>query len=145
MGLVAGEANGEGEVFPIKNLVVRSDDPDEKSETCIAVAGGGPAGGGGAGRRVGGAQRAMGLLTFFTIGEPEGRAWAMAKGSTALDAAGLIHTDISRGFIRTEVIGWDELLECGSLPEARKRGMLRTEGKQYIVQDGDTMLMLFNV
>lgn len=99
----------------------------------------------GAARMVAAAQRAMGLLTFFTIGDPEGRAWALAKGSTALDAAGLIHTDISRGFIRAEVIGWEELLECGSLPEARKRGVLRTEGKQYIVQDGDTMLMLFNV
>ena len=99
----------------------------------------------GAARMIAAAQRAMGLLTFFTIGDPEGRAWALAKGSTALDAAGLIHTDISRGFIRAEVIGWDELLECGSLPEARKRGLLRTEGKQYVVQDGDTMLMLFNV
>ena len=96
-------------------------------------------------RMVAAARRAMGLLTFFTMGEPEGRAWALAEGSTALDAAAQIHTDISRGFIRAEVIGWEELLECGSLPEARKRGLLRTEGKQYIVQDGDTMLMLFNV
>ncbi len=99
----------------------------------------------GVARMIAAAQRAMGLLTFFTVGEPEGRAWALAKGSTALAAAGQIHTDISRGFIRAEVIGWQELLDCGSLAEARKRGLLRTEGKQYIVQDGDVMLMLFNV
>ncbi|MCH7699479.1 MAG: redox-regulated ATPase YchF [Chloroflexi bacterium] len=96
-------------------------------------------------RMVQAVQRAMGILTFFTIGEPEGRAWPLPSGGTALDAAGQIHSDMSRGFIRAEVIGWDELVDCGSLPAARKRGLLRTEGKQYVVQDGDVMLMLFNV
>jgi GTP-binding protein YchF len=90
-------------------------------------------------------QRALGLITFLTVGEPEGRAWALAGGSTALEAAGKIHSDIARGFIRAEVVGWQELLEGGSYAEARKRGQLRTEGKQYIVQDGDVLHVLFNV
>ncbi len=90
-------------------------------------------------------QRALGLLTFFTVGDPEGRAWALAGGSTALDAAGKVHSDIARGFIRAEVVGWQELLDCGSYAEARKRALLRTEGKQYIVQDGDVLHVLFNV
>lgn len=90
-------------------------------------------------------QKAMNTLTFFTIGEPEGRAWPLAVGATALDAAGQIHSDIARGFIRAEVIGWEELVDCGGLPEARKRGLLRKEGKRYVVQDGDVMLVLFNV
>ena len=90
-------------------------------------------------------QRVLGLLTFFTVGEPEGRAWALTAGSTALEAAGKIHSDIARGFIRAEVVGWQELLDCGSYAEARKRALLRTEGKQYIVQDGDVLHVLFNV
>ena len=90
-------------------------------------------------------QRALGLLTFFTVGEPEGRAWALAAGSTALEAAGKIHSDIARGFIRAEVVGWQELLDCGSYAEARKRALLRTEGKQYVVQEGDVLHVLFNV
>ena len=90
-------------------------------------------------------QQALGLITFYTIGEPEGRAWALAQGETALDAAGKVHTDLARGFIRCEAVGWQELLDCGSYAEARKRGLLRTEGKQYIVQDGDVLHILFNV
>ena len=79
------------------------------------------------------------------MGEQEGRAWAVAAGATIFEAAGKIHTDIQRGFIRAEVIGWQDLLDCGSYAEARKRGLLRTEGKQYITQDGDTIHVLFNV
>jgi ribosome-binding ATPase len=89
--------------------------------------------------------RALGLLTFLTVGEPEGRAWALQAGSTALEAAGKIHSDIARGFIRAEVVGWQELLDHGSYAKARKHGLLRTEGKQYIVQDGDVLHVLFNV
>jgi GTP-binding protein YchF len=90
-------------------------------------------------------QKTLGLITFFTVGEPEGRAWSLRAGSSALEAAGKIHTDIARGFIRAEVIGWQELLDCGGYAEGRKRGLLRTEGKQYIVQDGDVLHVLFNV
>ena len=87
----------------------------------------------------------LGLISFFTVGEPEGRAWALPAGSTALDAAGKRHSDIAHGFIRAETIGWDELLDCGSLAEARKRGLLRQEGKGHIVQDGEVLNILFNV
>jgi len=87
----------------------------------------------------------LGLITFFTVGEKETRAWSLARGGTALQAAGRIHTDIERGFIRAEVISWDKLLEFGSHGEARKHGQLRTEGKGYVVQDGDVINVLFNV
>jgi GTP-binding protein YchF len=90
-------------------------------------------------------QKTLGLITFFTVGEPEGRAWAIKAGSTALEAGAKIHTDIARGFIRAEAVGWQELLDCGGYVEARKRGLLRTEGKQYIMQDGDVVHILFNV
>ena len=90
-------------------------------------------------------QQVLGLITFFTVNEAEGRAWPIAAGSTALEAAGKVHTDMARGFIRAEAIGWQELAEAGSFAEARKHGLLRTEGKQYIVQDGELLHMLFNV
>lgn len=87
----------------------------------------------------------LGLLSFFTAGEDECRAWTLRSGSTAVDAAGTIHTDLARGFIRAQVIGWDALLEAGSMAEARKRGTLRQEGRDYLVVDGDTIEVLFNV
>jgi GTP-binding protein YchF len=96
-------------------------------------------------RVVGRSQEALGLITFFTVGEPEGRAWAVAAGTPALEAAGKIHSDIARGFIRAEVITWSDLLDAASYAEARKRGLQRTEGKQYIVQEGDVLHVLFNV
>ncbi|MGB2694897.1 MAG: DUF933 domain-containing protein [Dehalococcoidia bacterium] len=91
------------------------------------------------------AQQVLGLLTFFTIGEQDGHAWALPHGSTALDAAAKIHSDIARGFIRAEVIGWQEMVETGSWAEGRKQGLMRTEGKQYVMQDGDVVNVLFNV
>ena len=90
-------------------------------------------------------QRVLGLISFFTVNETEGRAWAIPDGSTALNAAGSVHSDMARGFIRAEVIGWEDLVAAGSFADARKRGMLRTEGKQYIVQDGELLHILFNV
>jgi GTP-binding protein YchF len=90
-------------------------------------------------------QQVLGIISVLTVGEPEGRAWAVTAGSTAQETAGKIHSDMQRGFIRAEVIRWDELLECGSYAEARRRGLLRTEGKTYIPQDGDVMHVLFNV
>jgi ribosome-binding ATPase len=85
------------------------------------------------------------LVTFFTAGDKETRAWTLARGGTAIEAAGTIHSDIARGFIRAEVIGWAELLEAGSLAEARKRALLRLEGKDYPVQDGEVCHFRFNV
>jgi hypothetical protein len=86
----------------------------------------------------------LGLASFFTVGEDEVRAWTIPAGATALEAAGAVHTDIARGFIRAEVIGWAELLEAGSLAEARKRALLRLEGKDYLVQDGEVCHFRFS-
>ena len=87
----------------------------------------------------------LGLISFFTTGPDETRAWTITQGSSAVDAAGTIHSDLARGFIRAEVIGWQELLDLGSMAEARKQGRLRSEGKTYEVQDGDVIEVLFNV
>jgi GTP-binding protein YchF len=87
----------------------------------------------------------LGLASFFTVGEDEVRAWTITAGATALEAAGAVHSDIARGFIRAEVISWAELLEVGSLAEARKRALLRLEGKDYPVQDGEICHFRFNV
>ena len=86
-----------------------------------------------------------GLISFFTVGPDECRAWNVKRGAMAPAAAGKIHTDLERGFIRAEVVRWDELLADGSLAEARKHGHLRQEGKTYVVQDGDCLNILFNV
>jgi ribosome-binding ATPase len=87
----------------------------------------------------------LGLFSFFTAGEDECRAWTLARGSTAVDAAGATHSDLARGFIRAQVISFEDLIEAGSMAEARKRGTLRQEGKSYLVADGDVIEVLFNV
>jgi hypothetical protein len=85
------------------------------------------------------------LLTFFTAGDNEARAWTLHRGGTALDAAGEIHTDLARGFIRCEVIRWNDLVETGSRAEAGRRGLQRVEGKTYVVEDGDVLNVRFGV
>lgn len=87
----------------------------------------------------------LGLQSFFTVGEDEVRAWTVQRYSSAIDAAGAIHSDLQKGFIRAEVIPWTELVELGGLPEARSRGRLRLEGKEYRLQDGEIMHVRFNV
>ena len=87
----------------------------------------------------------LGLISFFTVGEDEVRAWTVPAGSNALEAAGAIHTDLQKGFIRAEVIAWDDLVALGGLPEARAKGKLRLEGKEYLLQDGEVMHVRFNV
>jgi len=87
----------------------------------------------------------LGLMSFLTAGEPEVRAWTIKKGTKAPQAAGKIHSDIERGFIRAEVINYKTLLEQGSLSAAREKGLVRSEGKDYIMQDGDVVLFRFNV
>ena len=87
----------------------------------------------------------LGLISFFTTASNEVRAWSIPDGTTTPRAAGKIHTDMERGFIRAEVISYDDLVRCGSLAEARKHGLLRLEGKEYIVRDGDVITFLFNV
>jgi ribosome-binding ATPase YchF (GTP1/OBG family) len=84
-------------------------------------------------------------VAFFTVGEDEVRAWTVRRGTAARQAGGTIHSDIERGFIRAEVVRWDELLRLGSLAACREQGVLRLEGKEYLVQDGDVMHFRFNV
>ena len=90
-------------------------------------------------------KEALGLISFFTAGDKETRAWTLRHGETALDAAETIHSDIARGFIRCEVIRWDDLLESGSHAEAARRGLQRLEGKAYVVEDGDVLNVRFNL
>ncbi len=85
------------------------------------------------------------LITFFTAGDNEARAWTLDRGETALDAAAAVHTDLARGFIRCEVIAWEDLVECGSHAEAARRGLQRVEGKTYAVADGDVLNVRFAV
>ena len=87
----------------------------------------------------------LGLLSFLTTGEDETRAWTIKKGTKAPQAAGKIHTDFERGFIRAEVINYDDLMACGSSTAAKEKGLMRLEGKEYVVQDGDVILFRFNV
>lgn len=87
----------------------------------------------------------LGLMSYLTAGKQEVRAWTIEKGTKAPQAAGKIHTDFERGFIRAEVIGFDELVECGSMVAAKEKGLVRSEGKEYVMQDGDVVLFRFNV
>ena len=87
----------------------------------------------------------LGLVTFFTAGEKEARGWTLRRGQTALEAAETIHSDIARGFIRCEVVRWNDLVEAGSYAETARRGLQRLEGKTYEVQDGDVLTVRFNV
>jgi GTP-binding protein YchF len=87
----------------------------------------------------------LGLRTYFTAGEKEVRAWTIHAGDTAPKAAGVIHSDFERGFIKAETVAYDDLIQCGSVAAAREKGLYRMEGKEYVVQDGDVMLFKFNV
>lgn len=87
----------------------------------------------------------LGLISFFTTGSDEVKAWSVREGTEAMKAAGKIHTDLEKGFIRAEVISYDDFIKCGSMAEGKKQGLLRLEGKTYIVQDGDLITVLFNV
>lgn len=89
--------------------------------------------------------RLLGLQSFFTAGETEVRAWTVPLGASALEAAGAIHSDLARGFIRAEVVAYADLMAAGSMAEAKKLGRLRLEGREYIVQDGDVITIRFNV
>ena len=86
----------------------------------------------------------LGLITFITTGEMETRAWTITQGTTAAEAAGCIHTDIQKGFIRAEVVSYSDMMACGGRVQAREQGKVRFEGREYIVQDGDVILFLHN-
>jgi hypothetical protein len=98
----------------------------------------------GLGRLIGLSYRLLGLISFLTAGPDEVRAWPIRDGSTAVDAAGAIHTDLAKGFIRAETVAYEDLLALGSMAEARKHGRLRSEGKTYHVKDGDVLEVLFS-
>ena len=87
----------------------------------------------------------LGLISYLTAGKPEVRAWTIKKGTKAPQAAGKIHTDFERGFIRAEVVSFDDLMACGSMAAAKEKGLVRSEGKEYVMKDGDIVLFRFNV
>ena len=87
----------------------------------------------------------LGLISYLTAGEMETKAWTITKGTKAPGAAGKIHSDFERGFIRAEVVTYDNLVECGSYNAAKDKGLVRSEGKEYVMQDGDVVLFRFNV
>ena len=87
----------------------------------------------------------LGLISYLTAGEPEVRAWTITKGTKAPQAAGKIHTDFERGFIRAEVVHYQDLIDCGTYAAARDKGLVRSEGKEYVMCDGDVVLFRFNV
>jgi len=87
----------------------------------------------------------LGLQTYFTTGPKESRAWTIRRGMTAPQAAGVIHTDFERGFIRAETVAFADLLEAGNMAAAKEKGKVRSEGRDYVVQEGDVMLFRFNV
>ncbi len=87
----------------------------------------------------------LGLISYLTAGQPEVRAWTIKKGTKAPQAAGKIHTDFEKGFIRAEVVSFDDLMECGTMAAAKEKGLVRLEGKEYVMQDGDIVLFRFNV
>jgi ribosome-binding ATPase YchF (GTP1/OBG family) len=87
----------------------------------------------------------LGLISFLTAGSDECRAWTIKKGTKAPQAAGKIHTDFERGFIRAEVIAFEDMKECGTMAAAKAKGLVRSEGKEYVMKDGDIVNFLFNV
>ena len=89
--------------------------------------------------------RLLGLISYLTAGEPEVRAWTITNGTKAPQAAGKIHTDFERGFIRAEVVAYKDLMECGNMVAAKEKGLVRSEGKEYVIKDGDIVLFRFNV
>jgi GTP-binding protein YchF len=145
---VTAEFNDAGDNVEVIGMCVQLEaeaaaivDPDERAEMLEGFG----LGEGALFRMVRSAYHLLGLRTFLTTGEKESRAWTFYEGSTAPVCAGRIHTDFQRGFIRAEVIQWDELLELGSWNKAKEVGKLRVEGKDYVVQDGDVMEFRFNV
>lgn len=96
-------------------------------------------------RLIGASYHLLGLISYLTAGKPEVRAWTITRGTKAPQAAGKIHSDFERGFIRAEVVSFEELVACGSLTAAKEKGLVRSEGKEYVMKDGDIVLFRFNV
>ena len=138
-------ANAEGaEVMPISAKIeedISALEPEEKDEYLTELG----INESGLDRLVKKSYKLLGLISYLTAGEPEVRAWTITKGTKAPQAAGKIHTDFEKGFIRAEVVAYNDLMECGSMVAAKEKGLVRSEGKEYIVADGDIVLFRFNV
>ena len=120
---IAGLSREEKELF-LSDLGLENSGLDRLIKTCYSL---------------------LGLISYLTAGKPEVRAWTIVKGTKAPQAAGKIHTDFERGFIRAEVVSFDALMECGSMVAAKEKSLVRSEGKEYVMQDGDIVLFRFNV
>ena len=142
---VAEKAKAEGAVAVVISAAIEAEIatlPEEEREAFLSDLGLHETG---LNRMIHAAYQLLGLITFYTAGPKEARAWTVHKGAKAPEAAGEIHTDFERGFIRAETIGYDDFIACGGEGGARDAGKLRSEGKDYVVQDGDVMLFRFNV
>jgi len=146
--LITAEFNNAGDNVEVIGMCVQLEaeaaaivDPDERAEILEGFG----LGEGALFRMVRSAYHLLGLRTYFTTGDKESRAWTFYEGSTAPVCAGRIHTDFQRGFIKAEVVQWDELLELGSWLKGKEAGRIRMEGKDYVAQDGDVMEFRFNV
>jgi len=144
-GRVAEKASAEGAVAVVISAAIEAEIatlPEEERDAFLSDLGLHETG---LNRMIHAAYRLLGLITFYTAGPKEARAWTVHKGAKAPEAAGEIHSDFERGFIRAETIGYDDFIACGGEAGARDSGKLRSEGKDYVVQDGDVMLFRFNV
>jgi GTP-binding protein YchF len=142
---VAEKAKAEGAVAVVISAAIEAEIatlPEEERDAFLSDLGLHETG---LNRMIHAAYQLLGLITFYTAGPKEARAWTVHKGAKAPEAAGEIHTDFERGFIRAETIGYDDYIACGGEAGARDAGKLRSEGKDYVVQDGDVMLFRFNV
>ncbi|MGN8773966.1 redox-regulated ATPase YchF [Candidatus Weimeria sp. HCP3S3_B5] len=146
VGAVRESAKEDGsEVFvvsaEIEQEISELDDPEEKKEFLADLG----LKESGLDKLIKASYSLLGLISFLTTGEDETRAWTITKGTKAPQAAGKIHSDFERGFICAETVSYDDLMSCGSMQQAREKGLIRTEGKEYVVQDGDVILFRFNV
>jgi GTP-binding protein YchF len=144
-GRVAEKASAEGAVAVVISAAIEAEIatlPEEERDAFLSDLGLHETG---LNRMIHAAYQLLGLITFYTAGPKEARAWTVHKGAKAPEAAGEIHSDFERGFIRAETIGYDDFIACGGEAGARDSGKLRSEGKDYVVQDGDVMLFRFNV
>jgi GTP-binding protein YchF len=142
---VAAKAQAEGAVAVVISAAIEAEIatlPEEERDAFLSDLGLHETG---LNRMIHAAYQLLGLITFYTAGPKESRAWTVHKGAKAPEAAGEIHTDFERGFIRAETIGYDDYIACGGESGARDAGKLRSEGKEYVVQDGDVMNFRFNV
>eukprot|EP00879_Flechtneria_rotunda_P030309 GHRR01032929.1.p1 GENE.GHRR01032929.1~~GHRR01032929.1.p1 ORF type:complete len:121 (+),score=32.71 GHRR01032929.1:522-884(+) len=119
--------------------------PAEEAVEWLEMLGVQPGEGGGLAALIRATYKTLGLQTYFTTGEKETRAWTIKKGMTAPQAAGVIHTDFERGFIRAETVAFDDFIKHNGYSGAKEAGVLRLEGKDYVVREGDVMLFRFNV